>query len=257
MKIQETDRDQIKKLLERDPWLNIYALGDLDILYRPYVEWYRGGDALVCIFRGGEIPTLMALEASLSADMPKLLHDLMEQLPDYFYAHLSTGLERCFHGSFDIESSEGDYKMALRGMNLLESIDTGSAVPLDHEAIPELLELYRDGYPGNWFDPDMLDLNRYFGIRQGGKLVAAAGTHVYSREYAAAALGNIVVLPSYRGRGLGSQVSAALSRLLVSEGIRVGLNVHQQNGSAIRCYRKIGFEICNEYGEFAFRKKSL
>ena len=48
----------------------------------------------------------------------------------------------------------------------------------------------------------------FFGVYEGEALVAAAGTHLVSREEGAAAIGNIYTRRDRRGRGLGRAVTA-------------------------------------------------
>ena len=76
-----------------------------------------------------------------------------------------------------------------------------------------------------------------------------AGVHVYSEEYRVAALGNIVTHPDYRNRGFGRIVTAYLCKKLLEKVDHIGLNVHRDNVSAIRCYENLGFEILGKYEE--------
>ena len=119
--------------------------------------------------------------------------------------------------------------------------------PDDREAV---LEFYRTSYPGNWFDPRMLDTGCYLGVSHAGRLTAVAGVHVVSEEFAVAALGNIAVDPSHRGRGLGRRVTAALCGLLLGKVRIIGLNVKADNHAAIGCYRRLGFERIASYEEY-------
>lgn len=252
------DRNDVEKLLSLDPYLNLYSIGDLDERFLPYTEWYgrrKSGSltSVICIYTSTDAPTLMALSEQ-SADMAELLKQLIPILPEYFQAHLSPGLKQLFDGTHTTELDAPHYKMALLDTSLLNSTDTMGAVRLRDEDIPMLSELYEHSYPGNWFEPDMLELNRYFGIKDCGRLIAAAGTHVYSPEFKAAALGNITTRPEYRGQGFGSAVTAGLSRFLLSEGMRVGLNVKIVNHNAVSVYKKLGFSIRANFGEFVFRQ---
>jgi predicted GNAT family acetyltransferase len=77
-----------------------------------------------------------------------------------------------------------------------------------------------------------------------------AGVHVYSPAWGVAALGNVATLPGSRGRGLARGACAALTRLLLDDGIdTIALNVRSDNGAAIRAYEQIGFEPVAEYVE--------
>lgn len=250
----------VADFLNADPYLYLYAIGDLDKRFKPYIDWYKSEtsgviSAVICVYKGGDSPTVMALSEDPEGAMSGLLGSVISALPEHFQTHLSPGLEKCFESSHLIESTEAYYKMALTDEKLLMDTDTTGVERLGTGDIPQLLELYKDSYPGNWFEPDMLGLNRYCGIKKNGQLIAAAGTHVYSPVYRAAALGNITTRPEYRGHGFGAGVTAGLSRLLLKENIRIGLNVKQDNPAAISCYRKIGFSIHAEYGEYIFRKK--
>jgi predicted GNAT family acetyltransferase len=126
-------------------------------------------------------------------------------------------------------------------------------VPVDvlgTEDLDDLAELYREAYPGTWFEPHQLDSGRYVGIREDGRLVCVAGLHVYSPAYGVAALGNVATLPAARGRGLAQGACAALCRLLLDDGIAtIALNVRADNIAARRAYERIGFETVAEYVE--------
>ena len=88
----------------------------------------------------------------------------------------------------------------------------------------ELVELYnrRDGQEkeGTFFSPAQVVAGRYFGIRDNGRLVAAAGTHLVNRIESVAAIGNVFCLPDYRRQGLGARVTSAVVNALIKEGIR-------------------------------------
>ena len=187
------NKKEIEKLLEQDPYLNIYGLGDLDERFRPYTLWYGWTDNMslaevVCVYRGSETPTVLAFSKTPDR-MLKLLNSIRTLLPGRFYAHLSPGLEEFFRPTHNFEMEKAHYKMALTKPELLDHIDSSPAVRLGAEDVPLLSELYMSSYPGNWFEPDKIGLNRYFGIKENGRLIGAAGTHVYSQEYRAAAVG--------------------------------------------------------------------
>lgn len=253
------NKREIEELLGANPYLHMYSIGDLDERFRPYTKWHgliksERLCAVICIYTSTDAPTVMVLSEE-SSNMSELLRQTIPLLPDYFQAHLSPGLETLFSDTHEMELNSTHYKMALLKGELLTTVNTDEVIRLHSDDIPQLLKLYSDSYPDNWFEPEMLELNRYMGIRKGGRLIAAAGTHVYSPAQNAAAIGNITTLPEYRGRGIGARVTAGLSQLLLSEGMRVGLNVKIDNQAAVACYRKIGYSVCAEFGEYIFRKK--
>jgi ribosomal protein S18 acetylase RimI-like enzyme len=143
------------------------------------------------------------------------------------------------------------FKMILTGhRKVLEP--RSAPVPIGALSTPDLpaiLEFYRQSYAGNWFDARMLETGQYCGAFAGNELVAIAGVHVYSERYRVAALGNVATHPLHRGKGLGTAVTAALCRSLLSRVDKIGLNVKADNLAALRCYEKLGFEKRAAYHE--------
>jgi ribosomal protein S18 acetylase RimI-like enzyme len=113
-----------------------------------------------------------------------------------------------------------------------------------------LLDLYRD-YPESAFNPDQLADGVFYGVRDGrGHLLAAAGTHVLSRRFNVAAVGNVFTRDGARGRGYGRAVTAAVAAELLDDLCReVILNVAPENGPARRVYERLGFRVHCRYWE--------
>lgn len=113
---------------------------------------------------------------------------------------------------------------------------------------PALHALYAE-YPGNAFVDDHLD-GVFYGLYEGVRLVAAAGTQAVSRRRAVAAVGNVFTLPSARGRGYGTALTAAVVAELLADGCRdVVLNVAAANEPARRVYERLGFAEHCRYEE--------
>ena len=122
-------------------------------------------------------------------------------------------------------------------------------VPLGPDDVDELVELYDTEPDAVFFLPHMLDDRTFVGVREGGRLLAAAGTHVLSTGRGVAALGAVYTAPDARGRGLGRAVTAAVTRRLVGRVATVGLNVLTTNVAARRIYDSIGFAAVLDYDE--------
>ena len=248
------DKTEIASVLRRNVFLHIYSIGDLDDFFWKYTTWYAFEQdeevrAIVLLYTGLSLPTLVAL----SDDMPtmrSLLGSALHLLPQRFYAHLSPGLEAVLEEAFRLTSHGEHYKMALRDRLALDVADTSAVVRLSEEDLEEILRLYEASYPGNWFDPRMLETGQYFGIWGEEGLVSIAGVHVYSRAYRVAALGNITTHPDHRGRGLGRSVTAKLCTSLCEDVDHIGLNVKTDNRSAVSLYSSIRFEVIASYGEY-------
>jgi ribosomal protein S18 acetylase RimI-like enzyme len=248
------EKAEIEAFLRRDPLLHIYGIGDLDPFYWSYTSWYglrtdAALHAIVLLYTGGSPPTMLALGRE-TEPLCELVASIRPRLPSRFYCHLSPGVNRILAPHYTMTSQGVHWKMGLSKPERIEEVKTGEVVGLGPGDGEELLRFYRDSYPGNWFDPRMLETGCYCGIREGDELVSVSGIHLFSPEYRVAALGNIATRPDRRGRGLGLRVTAALCRRLLQEVDHVGLNVRADNRSAIRIYERLGFERVSEYEEF-------
>jgi ribosomal protein S18 acetylase RimI-like enzyme len=88
----------------------------------------------------------------------------------------------------------------------------------------------------------------FHGVRDGDALLAAAGTHLLSREEGVASIGNVYTRRDRRGLGLGRRVvSAVLGDLSGLE--TIGLNVRADNAAAIHLYESLGFRRHCEFFE--------
>lgn len=252
------DRITIAQYLSSDPFLHLYELGDLDDFFWPYTSWIAYSldeviQALILIYVGGGLPVVLAIEEKNS----QFMRDLMEQsanqplFPRKFYTHLSPGLADILKTAGYQLHPHGRYlKMGLKDRSRLLLPETMDMRRLTVEDEFALRKMYAEAYPANWFDSRMLETGCFFGIDQNHQIISAAGIHVFSPQYRAAALGNICTHPAHRGRGLGMQVTAALCQHLAGQVDIIGLNVKEDNTSALSIYTRLGFETVAVYEEY-------
>jgi ribosomal protein S18 acetylase RimI-like enzyme len=253
--IQIDDRPRIEAYLRREHDLHIYELGDLDDFFWPRTRWYAldgpaGIEASALLYTGTDLPVLIAMAGECTGPMRGLLHELRPALPRRLYAHLSDGLVDLLAPEYTIASHGRHLRMVLTTPEQVDHSPTLGAVPLRPEDLDAIRHLYDAAYPGNWFDPRMLETGAYHGIRQAGELIGIAGVHVFSPSYRVAALGNIATHPLHRGRGIGRAVTAAVCLWLRGKADTIGLNVHETNTAAIHCYERLGFSRRAVYEEF-------
>jgi ribosomal protein S18 acetylase RimI-like enzyme len=254
-------KDEVEGFCRRNPFLHLYALGDLDDFFWPHTTWYAlraGGQVqqLVLLYTGQPLPTVLAYAEPPIGRMRDLLRGLLRVLPRRFYAHLTEGVADVLGDDYHIQPHGAHHKMAWTEPSRAGGFDVSEVLALSAADTEDLRALYRASYPGNWFVPRMLETGFYYGIRRGPALVCVAGVHVYSQAYRVAALGNITTRPDLRGQGLATTVTARLCRELLRAGIEcVGLNVKADNGSAIACYERLGFERVADYGEYTLEAK--
>ena len=253
-------QEEIAAFLRKNPFLHLYALGDLDDFFWPYTTCYALKDQqqilqLALLYTGTSLPTLLGLTEEPTDQMRELLQSILHLLPIRLYTHVSGDLATVFARDYHLHSHGAHYKMGLIHREQVETVDTSRVVPLSSSDVNELEALYRLSYPGNSFDPRMLETGCYYGIRQGKELVSVAGIHVYSPKYKVAALGNVTTHPAYRGQGLATIVCAKLCQSLLQTVEYIGLNVNADNLSAIHAYERLGFEYVATYEECALERK--
>ena len=115
--------------------------------------------------------------------------------------------------------------------------DVRRLLPTD---IGELNRLYQLGF-ASWLPSSSIADGVYFGMRVGGRLVAAAGTHVISREARLGVVGNVLTHVDYRGRGFATAVTGAVTAELLRTSDQVVLNVRSDNPPALQAYRRLGY----------------
>jgi ribosomal protein S18 acetylase RimI-like enzyme len=179
---------------------------------------------------------------------------LFSRLPDSFYGHISPEFLPAYEQAFTLEP-HGEYlKMALASS--LPELKTDISIPLSPIHHAEVKAFADAHYPGNWFEPEMLDTGEYRGIRENGELIALAGVHAVSERYRGAALGNIITHTEQRSRGLGKAITLSVIHHLQEKGIEtLGLNVRSDNPAAIRCYEALGFRTVGRYTEVMLRRR--
>jgi RimJ/RimL family protein N-acetyltransferase len=106
--------------------------------------------------------------------------------------------------------------------------------------IGELNRLYQLGF-ASWLPSSAIADGVYFGIRVGDRLVAAAGTHVVSRDARLAVVGNVLTHLDHRGRGYATAVTGAVTAELLRSCDQVVLNVRSDNPPALQAYRRLGY----------------
>lgn len=243
------DRGELERLLRKDPALHAYELGDLDDFFWPHTTWYRHGDSVALVYHGAGRPILLALDTPGGiGDLAELVEGLVFLLPQRFYAHVSVGVEGVLGKHFRLEPGGLHHKLALTEPGRLDKVEAAGEV-LTEADLPALTRLYLSGYPGNAFDPRLLQTGQYVGLKQDGRLVAVAGVHIWSPAQRVATLGNVTVHPEVRGQGLGTAVVAMVCRRLLPTVEVIALNVKADNASAIALYTRLGFSHVADYAE--------
>jgi ribosomal protein S18 acetylase RimI-like enzyme len=252
------DRNSLAAYFSNNPLLHLYELGDLDDFYFEYTRWFVRRDdrqitAAVLLYTAFDPPVLLGLaEQNSRGALSSLLSDLLPHLPPRIYAHLSPGLEDLFSPGYTAAHHGLHHKMGLPPAVILPHVTAHKVTRLSSADADELTRLYDEHYPAHAFDPRMLTGGVFWGVKAKGKIIAAAGVHVYSPQYQVAAIGNVVTHTAFRGLGLAKQVTIKLCQDLSNTVKTIGLNVKADNTPALRLYAQLGFVHMADYCEISF-----
>ena len=245
--IYSSDKTALLRHFKKDPVLFGYHIGDLDDFYFHNCRWAvqdeKEINEAVLIYTGLEMPTVLAF--GLDGRFNDFLSTILPELPDRFYSHYQRGSLPVFKKGFVDKPLGSHLKMKLVSSDYFSCLkDEPEVRRLDKSHKQDLLKFYEQSYPG-----------KYLGAIIDGEIVCVSGVHVHSDEYKISVLGNITTHPEYRGKGLATAVTAILVKELRANGNMVALNVNKDNAAAIKCYRKLGFEIYCEYEESFFSRQ--
>jgi ribosomal protein S18 acetylase RimI-like enzyme len=130
----------------------------------------------------------------------------------------------------------------------------GLALRLLPVEIGDLNRLYGLGFT-SWLPAEAIVTGVYYGVRVGGRLVAAAGTHVVSHSARLAAVGNVMTHADHRGRGYAKLTTSAVTQELLRTCDQVVLNVRSDNPPAIAAYRALGYREHCRFEERLARRR--
>jgi ribosomal protein S18 acetylase RimI-like enzyme len=252
---RNADVEAASAALAADRLWNAYSLADLEPPWRDYsrvaVAEQEGGPAraALTLFRHpsftsiiphGHPEGLAALLAALAApDLPAETFVLAR------HEHLDALSAR-----YDFPERHPMLRMAVDAAAFRPPAGPLPAVERLGDADAAALRDLYAAYPESAFVPEMLVGGVFYGVREGDRLVAAAGTHVVGRRAGIAALGNVFVRPEARRRGCALAISAAVAAELLAGPCRdVVLNVAASNEPALRVYRRLGFREHCAYRE--------
>jgi ribosomal protein S18 acetylase RimI-like enzyme len=114
--------------------------------------------------------------------------------------------------------------------------------------IGELNRLYQLGFAA-WLPSSAITEGVYYAIRVGGRLVAAAGTHVISPTARLGVVGNVFTHSDFRGRGYAKAVTGAVTAELLRTCDQVVLNVRADNPPALQAYARLGYREHTRFEE--------
>lgn len=229
-----------REQLTKDPAWAAYALGDLDERRARHCQWFIRDGSIALLYREFAAPIFWAAgDPAILEDVPDLAGcDL--QIPEPFLEPIQARIP--------IAWTRPMFRMVLDERDFQPGTTTVAVDRLDSAQAADVRALYADGVARHeepdFFFASQMDDRTFFGVRSGGALVAAGGTHLYSEAERVGTIGNVYTHHAHRGRGYAAAVTTAIVRELISRGMQtLALNVKRDNAAAIHVYETLGFRI--------------
>jgi ribosomal protein S18 acetylase RimI-like enzyme len=233
------DRLMLNDFLGRDRLFAAYAICDLDEREFPRTRWGvaldGGRTAAVVLEYLGLSPQPMFVMGEPEG-VSAILRDVIR--PRAAYLAAAPDLVGAVEAVYKVESGPPMVRMWVDRASFRPA--PGTATRLVPSDIGELNRLYDLGLT-SWLPAESVAHGVYYGIRVGGRLVAAAGTHVISRDMRLAAVGNVLTHRDFRNRGYAKVVTGAVTAELLRFCDEAVLNVRSDNPPALAAYRALGY----------------
>jgi GNAT superfamily N-acetyltransferase len=252
-----TDKNEILSFLESDRHYAAYAIGDLEPELFAQSEWVgaeqAGGlCALALLYKGFNPPFLFLM--GQPAGLATVLRLGLRQ--ERVYLTCQEQHMPAVRAVYGTEPPIPMWRMTLQQADF-RPVLSPAVQPLSPRHTDELRRLYAQG-GADAFTPTQLTTGVFYGVRDRGRLVAAAGTHLISPTYGMGAVGNVYTDSICRGRGFGTATTSAVVDELFRRGLRhVFLNVAQDNTTAIGIYERLGFARYCPFLEMFARRRIL
>ncbi len=133
----------------------------------------------------------------------------------------------------------------------LEVIDGPEVIELSGIHRDDVLALTALVYP-HYFRTRTMELGRYFGIYQDGRLAAMIGERLGTETTREASA--ICTHPDFNGRGYARRLTAMLANDLLARGHVPFLHVSHENRRALQLYEQIGYRHRRDIGFWSLRR---
>jgi RimJ/RimL family protein N-acetyltransferase len=241
-----TDLQRIRTALDRDRAWSAYAIGDLDPGRLPDCSWYAPDvypDTLVLLYRGLMPPILFA--TGDPAFLPLLFAELDAPTVSL---QLLPGAVDALLPAYRATEIRLMWRMTVSAASFRPAAADDDAAAIDRSDAAAVAALFANARQGgeepSFYQPAMLGDGSFRGIREGGELVAVAGTHLFSPALGVCTVGNVYTHRDCRRRGLAARATSAVVRHALAASIpTIVLNVSQANDAARRVYEQLGFRI--------------
>ena len=244
---ETVDRTMLRAFLETDRLFAAYALCDLDDREFQRTRWgvaFAGGEPIAVVLQYAGYSPQPVFVMGQNTGIKAILHDVIRPRT----AFLAARPEQlpAFSDLYRVDPGPEMLRMWTDRTHFRPfQADVQRLLPVE---IGELNRLYQLGF-ASWLPASAIADGLYYGIRVGGRLVSAAGTHVISPAGRLAVVGNVMTHSDFRGRGYATAVTGAVTAELLRFCDQVVLNVRADNPPALAAYRRLGFMVHTTFEE--------
>ncbi|MFX0124299.1 MAG: GNAT family N-acetyltransferase [Candidatus Hodarchaeota archaeon] len=243
--IPKTNRKLIQrcvKIAETDYFDNIVLLGDLYLPCIKLTDIYGIFDknnliSFFTVFKGFAVPSVV-LPSNLTEIEAFILSSLEKIVQNEFILISFTLKEKNLINYIQINDKSSEYCMITNRSNFLPKISEIIFKQVTKENFDRIDLFYQSIHTYPW-NPIQLESNFYSFLEENNKIIACGGTHFETPDVAH--LGNIIVLPEFRGRSLGIALVSTITNNILRDKSFASLFVTQDNLPAINLYKKLGF----------------
>lgn len=250
------DAGKIRAILQKNRAYSAYALAQLDPDMFHDNEWYSvtgpTGSALLLHSRSGLGRAMFALGDTQALGAALSLHPG----PRFAFGSIYPEHKPVVEKYFVMTRPQTMFRMSIKKARF-HPIE-GKARRLRGKDVNAVNLIYSiEGGPAA-YRPGHLEEGVYYGIEMEGRIVSIAGTHVVSGTEGVAVVGNVFTHPRYRGGGLATEVTSAVTQEVLEYCDLVVLTVEEQNAPALNIYLKLGYETeCTLHETPLIRKDPL
>ncbi len=249
-----SDREEVAAFLRTDRLYAAYALGDIGGAVRKRAAWGMADDEEgqprgLAMQHLGLPPQPLFLMGDASACRAILANEVR---PRYAFVQARHDLAPAFNDLYKVDLPVGLLRMVVDRATF--EPHAGGAERLGPADIGDLNRLYQLGLGGG-FPASVLEDGVYYGVRIGGRLIAAAGTHVVNEAEGIGVVGNVLTHVDHRGQGHAKAATSGVTAELLTRVPDVALNVYADNDAAITAYSRLGYREYCRLGEWvAYRR---
>ena len=250
------DRDVVRERLADEGAYAGYARAQLAPPLYAQTDWWSasgpGSRALVLHARGGLGHAMVTFGDAEALNALLRLHPG----PRFSFASFRPEHKEAVERHFLLMRDQIMVRMSVTAESFRPA--SGETVRLRGTDIGRVNRLYAsEGGPAA-YSARHVDQGLYFGVMVERKLVSIAGTHVDAPAERIAVVGNVFTHPLYRGGGLATIATSAVTRALLQRCDMVVLTVEANNAPALAVYNKLGYrQECSLYETAVARRDAL